>query len=161
MELVSDFRLNPYRIYKSSRRANKGIATFTAKPVNEYMDYSVDFSRLLETNEQIIHGSISVYGAGLVIGGVYPYGSYLTAFIDGGRASSSYYMTFTARTNTGGVFTQEMIMPVIGTSATKRIDYKYASFTQQQKPPNTRPPLNGLKINDRYLLNDSGFFMVI
>lgn len=162
MELLSQFNLNPYRIYNVSKRTNKGIATFPTKTVSTYLDYSVDFSRKLQDDERILSGSVAITnGIGLTIEAVVCNGPYLTAFISGGNSNNNYYLTFEAQTNLGGLFIQDLILPVIGKSEDKQEKYSFFSFTEKIKPPNTRPPLNAIKINDRYLLNDSGFFMGI
>ncbi|CAI3941400.1 unnamed protein product [Commensalibacter communis] len=161
MELLLQFELNPYRIYQVSKRTNKNIATFPLKNASSYLDYSVDFSRRFQGNEYITRGSVTVNGVGLVVSSVSCNASYLTAFIEGGTASHTYFLTYEAQTNLGGFYIQEMILSITGQQTEIKQDYLYLTFTEKVKPPNTRPPLNALKINNCYLVSDSSFFMGI
>lgn len=162
MELLSQFNLSPYRIYKVSKRMNKGIATFPAKSVSSYLDYTVDFSNRLQDGERVLTGTVFIKnGSGLSITSVVCNGSYLTAYIDGGTANSTYYLTYEAQTNLGGSFIQDMVLSVIGKSEDKTEKYSFLTFNKDTKPPDTRPPLNAIAINGRYLVSDSGFFMGI
>lgn len=87
-------------------------------------------------------------------------GPYLTAFIDGGSSSSSYYLTYEVQTNLGGVFAQNMLLSITGKKEGVKVKkYSFLAFTENIKPPSTKAPLNAIKINNRYLVSDSGFFM--
>lgn len=160
MELISQFNLNPYRIYKVSKRTNKGIATFPSKNASSYLDYTADFSNRLQDGERVLTGSVSITnGSGLSITSVVCNGPYLTAFIDGGTSNNTYYLTYEAQTNLGGSFIQGMVLSVIGKSEDKTQKYSFLTFNKDTKPPDTKPPLNAIVINGRYLVSDSGFFM--
>lgn len=160
MELLSQFNLNPYRIYKVSKKNNKGISTFPEKSASLYLDYTVDFGYKLQKEERILTGNVTITsGSGLEITSVVCNGPYLTAFIDGGESNSSYYLTYEAQTNLGGVFIQNMLLSIVGKEKGKIGKYSFLVFNQTTKPPDTRPPLNAIRINGRYLVSDSGFFM--
>lgn len=160
MEFLSQFLLSSDRTYKVSKRTNKGISTFPEKPSSLYLDYTVDFSNKLTKNERILTGNVSVISSiGLDVTSVVCNGPYLTAFIDSGSSSSSYYLNYEAQTNLGNVFAQNMILSIVGKEKIKTEKYSFLVFNQTTKPPDTQPPLNAIRINGRYLVSDSGFFM--
>lgn len=160
MELLSQFKLSSHRTYKVSKKTNKGISTFPAKPSSLYLDYSVDFSNKLEENERILTGNVTIASSvGLDITAVVCNGAYLTAFIDRGETNNSYFLTYEAQTNFGGVYIQNMLLSIIGSEQSKVKKYSFLVFDPDIKPPDTRPPLNGIQINGRYLASDSGFFV--
>lgn len=161
MELLSQFRLNPYRIYTASKKINKGIAVFPTKSASSYLDYSINFEKKLEDGERLLTGNVTVNSNDILISSVVCNGSYMTAFISGGKEHSSYYLTFEAQTNLGGSFIQDMILSVTGKGTGSERLYQYLTFTEHIAPPLIKPPLNAIRINDRYLISDSGFFMVI
>lgn len=160
MELLSQFKLSSHRTYKVSKKTNKGISTFPAKPSSLYLDYSVDFSNKLMGNERILTGNVTVTdGNGLEITSVICNGSYLTAFIDGGSSKNSYYLSYEAQTNLGNVFVQNMLLSIVGKEKVKTEKYSFLTFNKDTKLPDTQPPLNAIRINGRYLVSDSSFFM--
>lgn len=162
MEFLSQFNLSSDRIYKVSKKTNRGISIFPEKPASLYLDYTVDFSNKLEEGERVLTGNVTVVsGTDLEVTSVVCNGSYLTAFIDGGASNSSYYLTFEAQTNLGGLFIQSMLLSIIGKEKEKSEKYSFLVFDKDTKPPDTKPPLNAIKINDRYLASDSGLFMGI
>lgn len=160
MEFLSQFHLSSDRTYKVSKKTHKGISTFPEKPASLYLDYTVDFSNKLTENERILTGNVTITnGLGLNISAVVCNGPYLIAFIDNGLSQNSYYLSYEAQTNLGNVFVQNMLLPILGKKMVKTERYSFLVFNIKTKPPDTKPPLNALKINDRYLVSDSGFFM--
>lgn len=159
MKLIHTFSLNRYCTYKVLKRSKKNLSVFPAKLVASYQDYSVDFLSRLDDGEKILSGFVIMHGQGLRVESVYKQDTVLTAFISGGLANHSYYITYTVKTNLGNNITQEMILPTFGYVFQDRNVDRYITIAPNIRPPNIRPPLNGIKLMDRYLLDDNGFFI--
>lgn len=162
MQSISQFTLSSYRSYRISLKPQKNLSIFPPKNTNDYLDYSVDFSRLLEDGEKLLSGDVKVQEEGVVIENIHVQPTILTAFISGGMPNRSFYLVFTARTDKGNILIQEMILPTYGQNIEKEAVRNYfVSLKPDIKPPKQRPPLNAIKINDRYLFDDNGFFIGI
>lgn len=162
MKRLMKYSLHPYRIYEVSKKTFQNIGVFPNKTLSDYLDYSVDFSQRLQKGERLISGRVRIEGAGLIVTSVVARGSYLTAFIKGGEANETYYLSYQAQSNLGGSFIQELVMSVVGNKE-EAIAKKYSFLILKPgiKPSDTTPPLNALRVNGRYLVTDSGFFMGI
>lgn len=161
MHLMRTFFLNSYCVYQVLRHSKRELSVFPPKNVTSYQDYSVDFFHRLSDGERVVSGTVLVHGLGLRVESVLAHDRFLTAFISGGRASHSYCLTYTAQTDRGRSVIQEMILSTFGHAATERREERFISMASRTRPPDIRPPLNGIKLIDRYLLDDNGFFICI
>lgn len=161
MELLSTFSPSSYRYYCAQRSRNKKLSTFPPKHSNDYLDYSVDFSRLLQKEENLLSGNVRIHGSGLVVENIYIQTSVLTAFVSGGYPNRSFYLTYKVRTNRGNILIQEMILSTHGEGYEVGKDNYYMSFESDVNIPRQRPPLNAIKVNNHYLIDNNGFFIGI
>lgn len=161
MYLTYIYTTNTYRMCKIRKRSLKKLSIFPVKYSRDYLDYSVDFSKFLNDGEHIVWSKVSVNSDHLIIENVYGHGPYVTGFISGGLSNHSYYLIFTAKTNQGSILSQEMILPTYGQGKVERPGLKYLALRPGIKPPTNRPPFNAVRLNNRYLLDDNGFFIGI
>lgn len=165
MKLLSSFILYPLRIYTIPKRIKnkKGIATFPAKHIASYQDYSVDFSNQLCADEKITQGKVICNHKALQINSSFYREQYLTAFLSGGRENLSFYLTFIVHTNKGNEFVQEIILPTYGffPHTDKDKQYHFIALSKKSIPPDTKPPLNALAINDYYFINNKNSYIVV
>lgn len=161
MELLSSFTLNPLRIYTVPKRIKnkKGVASFPAKHIASYLDYSVDFSNQLNVDEVIIQGKILCNRAELKIHTSFFQKQSLTAFLSAGKENLSFYLTFMIKTNQGNAFVQEVIVPTFGcfSDETTKTDYQFIALDETSIAPENIPPLNALSLDRRYFIYKKKF----
>ncbi|CAK7192669.1 hypothetical protein COMNV_00874 [Commensalibacter sp. Nvir] len=160
MKILPQFRLSPHRIRKAMRRRETGVTRFPTKSVPDYLDYTIDFSPLLQQGETMVKGSVRSSSRDLKIEHVYAHATYVTAFLSGGIENASYYLQFIAKTSFGSVFMHDGIVSVQGTGQPQPHVYSYQSWQPVSCIPKDKPPLNALKLNHAYLLNPQGHVMV-